>query len=1494
MDTVRVAFAIDNGYVDVLCVALHSLLKKTNKNRKYEIFILEHKVNKDNKQKITNLINNYVNCSVIFSNFDETTSQYIKALSGASEHYSVATFFRLELVTRFPEIDKIVYLDSDVIILEDISNLYDLDIGDNYSGASIDYSMLGNYYSQNKLPVLDNQTVSNYYNQIGFNKHDSYFQAGIMVFNLKKMREDNISEKIFELCKNVYYFQDQDVLNIAFQGKNFDIGYNWNYESREWREKEWVLSFLPDEIKKKFNNSLIIQKPSIIHFSWKRKPWVDPSSEFASVWWKNAKEINFQRLPLISVIVPIYNVEPYLNDCLNSIVKQSYPNLEVILVEDCSTDNSQHIANEFVLKYDYFQMIKHTTNSGLSQARNSGLDIATGKYVMFIDSDDMVKEHFISQLCIVMENTNYDFAMCDVQYIDSKNHWLYTDNHIIFREDLNKSLTPKIDLDSLHYYDISIEDLSIVTYLWPSAWNKIYRREIIENNNLRFPVGLYYEDHEFYYSYFFKCKNIAYIPMKNYEYRSNRTGQITNTINNKIFDVFPVLDNIKKLLYANMNNDDAKYAYLKVLCLLLLERSWIIPEDNDFYRPFLKKASYYLKEYTLEEAKKYKFHYVSESDLEKIFRKVNLKQLMKKTLKKVLKKLFQPLYWRLELRLTQIFERELNKIIYPELERVYNKIDSRIGEHVYWGVTEVAKNAEEIIDEYIFLSTTETKNNISNIAQKLENATNKIDQRVGEHVYWGVTEVRKDLNEKINTVNSSYTEFKPFWEPVNFEAFTPGHSWVWADVFKEYERANNNIDEQKQKLFRNLSVEDIKILEGVWDRYINVLPKVSEIQKGYYLFNTNKIFNEKELSEQKRIIEEFNEVIEGYTLPEGAHYEIPVFYYHNGLKHLPDIYKKYIQNGVFVDIGGYVGDSAVVMCEYSPNKVISFDILKENIENINYTAKINNRSSLIVAEQFAISDISDQYVNVSGEKTIATVYNTENHRNIYKEQDSIKTKKLDDYVIENNISNVKVIKIDAEGFDFEAIKGAIETIKRDKPVILASLYHTPKDFFNIKPFIEELGLNYEFYIQNQNPFDPVYEIVLVCLPKIDDGKYKDLIERIYFENSKSKKTVYLHVGSQKTATSSIQSTLSNNIHILRKYGYFYPENWPDGHSWILASMFWDNPVEFGGNIVANRTKEDCIKYNEQNKQLLINELLTTSTNNIIFSGEDISLLSYEGVEKLKVFLHEVLPEANIKIVICFRELISYMTSSIQESIKSGLFLEEAKENILKYETNYYQNRIEKFIDIFGKENIIAYKFEDAVAYEDGPVAFFLKQIGISNFVIDKLQIIKTNEGVSRQTVDIINFINTVIPLVHDNKLSNGRIQLDTINLYKIAGERFYLDTDTQKQFLQNNKDDILWLKHKLLIDYTDAVHTQFKKTAILFDDQYAADIKEVLPTLTPVLIKLCFDYFKLRLIEAEDVLSIKTLNSLINWLEKEYIDIVSSDFDKLVKAVEDLKQFEKK
>lgn len=219
--------------------------------------------------------------------------------------------------------------------------------------------------------------------------------------------------------------------------------------------------------------------------------------------------------PLVSVIIPIYNVEKYLEECAESVVNQTYSNLEIILSDDGATDSSGAIADRLAATDDRIRVI-HEENGGLSVARNRGLDIASGEYVMFVDSDDTVSLDIVERLLGIMIETDTDIVISrhptnvHGQFIEMKNP-----------EDVNV------------YSREEIVRLFLERKIPSSAWGKLYRRSTI--GDTRFVPRLFNEDAVFSADFLPKVRKAAYTGLVLYNYRTN-DASLTNNFSTKFFD----------------------------------------------------------------------------------------------------------------------------------------------------------------------------------------------------------------------------------------------------------------------------------------------------------------------------------------------------------------------------------------------------------------------------------------------------------------------------------------------------------------------------------------------------------------------------------------------------------------------------------------------------------------------------------------------------------------------------------------------------------------------------------------------------------------------------------------------------------------------------------------------------------------------------------------------------------------------------------------------
>lgn len=290
-------------------------------------------------------------------------------------------------------------------------------------------------------------------------------------------------------------------------------------------------------------------------------------------------------MELISVVVPVYNVEKYLDKCVASIVNQTYKNLEIILVDDGSTDSSPAICDEWAQKDNRIKVI-HKKNGGLSSARNAGIELASGDYLAFVDSDDYISRNMCLKLYESLLKENADMSICGVEKV-------YSDGRKSeFGNIPDGRLTQKMFFDSMQ---------GKCGWCWVVAWNKLYKKYIFED--LRYPDGKLYEDDFIIHKIISKTKAIAAVSDSMYYYYQ-RSGSIISgayTINN--------LDSVEAMLqrcsyFLDTNDDVSRVEFCLKNALAFLYHNFDnlkrsrevkqrIKELELFYKTIWKKAKKY-------------------------------------------------------------------------------------------------------------------------------------------------------------------------------------------------------------------------------------------------------------------------------------------------------------------------------------------------------------------------------------------------------------------------------------------------------------------------------------------------------------------------------------------------------------------------------------------------------------------------------------------------------------------------------------------------------------------------------------------------------------------------------------------------------------------------------------------------------------------------------------------------------------------------------------
>lgn len=244
------------------------------------------------------------------------------------------------------------------------------------------------------------------------------------------------------------------------------------------------------------------------------------------------RQENELRQELISVIIPIYNVEKYLEQCLNSVLSQTYSLLEIILVDDGTLDQSGVICDSFAERDTRIRVI-HKKNGGLSDARNAGIDVATGEWIVFVDADDFIHPQMIELLYRSVLKSNSQLAWCKIKEVPEDGciaDLQCSPEHYWAPEKIDICVYEKQEAERQFYTVAGMQECMV-------TWNKIYQRQLFKATDglIRFPKGKIYEDGYTTYRLIYQAKTIAVISSALYYYRQ-RSGSIMNRNSHRTYE----------------------------------------------------------------------------------------------------------------------------------------------------------------------------------------------------------------------------------------------------------------------------------------------------------------------------------------------------------------------------------------------------------------------------------------------------------------------------------------------------------------------------------------------------------------------------------------------------------------------------------------------------------------------------------------------------------------------------------------------------------------------------------------------------------------------------------------------------------------------------------------------------------------------------------------------------------------------------------------------
>ena len=297
-----------------------------------------------------------------------------------------------------------------------------------------------------------------------------------------------------------------------------------------------------------------------------------------------------QSTPAVSVVIPMYNVEKYIGECLDSLLYQTFQDFEVIIVNDCSTDNSRAIAESYVDKFNgRLKIFDNEKNSGPSDTRNNGLRRATGEYVFFMDSDDLLLAYGLEELYTFAKDYQVDFINCTANYDMSDDG-----KELIFKRYLVK-FVPSIMIETSMQ---RIANLLILRKINWAPWRKFFKRNFLIENELFFPENIRIaEDRICSYAIFLCAKKILQLPKPYVLYRQNkkslsRSKKTRTAMENVMLSLTPLIygmkwvDNIMNGVEFFKQEPQIRFAVLEGLITMFFEKNfkyYVKLKSNDIY-----------------------------------------------------------------------------------------------------------------------------------------------------------------------------------------------------------------------------------------------------------------------------------------------------------------------------------------------------------------------------------------------------------------------------------------------------------------------------------------------------------------------------------------------------------------------------------------------------------------------------------------------------------------------------------------------------------------------------------------------------------------------------------------------------------------------------------------------------------------------------------------------------------------------------------------------
>ncbi len=541
-------------------------------------------------------------------------------------------------------------------------------------------------------------------------------------------------------------------------------------------------------------------------------------------------------MPKVSIIIPFNNVESYIDECLKSVLNQTLKDIEVILINDASTDKSRNIAASYAKNDKRIKILNVKERKGQGFARNRGIEIANGEYIGFVDSDDFIEPDMFELLYNAAKKDDTDITMCQVrEYDDINENYITSDYYsLAYLSSFGESVFSAQDTKN------QILDINV------ALWNKIYKREYLINLGEKFPEGFIYEDLPFFFGTYLPAQRINIVWKNLYSYRVNRKNSTMQQFNNKILDRLPMVS----LTYEKLK----QVPYLADLKQKI--QGWII---NDlFHRYTLLKENFH-REYFFLMKKVFEsldIENIEDSYWSKVYHFQGYLLVINNNFEEFNQKVFNEYIdiHKVEdrLRSEMININEVDRrfaLLYEDLNKTYKYTENLVGTETDKITEKVENYRSEIVQQKAeILQEADAKDSVI-IQQADEKIANVYDEITKNYKYTEdlaakEANKREDLNQKIENVRSEIVQQKAeILQEADIKNLTASQqtdeklSKVYDEITKNYdytnslaEQASANTDIKIDELKQNIT-ENYNNLSGLTDDKISKV--YDEITKNY-------------------------------------------------------------------------------------------------------------------------------------------------------------------------------------------------------------------------------------------------------------------------------------------------------------------------------------------------------------------------------------------------------------------------------------------------------------------------------------------------------------------------------------------------------------------------------------------------------------------------------------------------------------------------------------